>query len=304
MGKKPYLLVISFAFIFTFLFSFSVLSKEEDEEIRLKKEQCGNGNFTFQIVALKDNVPFSWITKRRDKDGEIRDTLHGLDYEFLNKLIEGTSIKKIGFIGVDKEEDLRSFIINNKADIAVGSSYVNDKTLSKNFLYPSYIGNPIVAVFVKNKGKEVRRIEELKGEKIVSLKRDKLEDLLKYTLPEGSTLKTVEDTKSLFKELFSGSSDVALIGLYTATADSDKYKIKEDLYFSQTPLRYPRFFILMTQGRNCGVYFEEFQKRVKELSEDQEFLGNILAKTYKELSEINKEEPRLNISDFPSKEKE
>lgn len=305
MNKLPFSILFPIVFLFIFAFSLPAFAKDEEKVLRMKRDQCGQGNFTFQIAALKDNVPFSWITKRRDKDGEIRNQLHGLDFEFVMKLIEGTSIKRIRIIAVDSQEELHSLVLAEKADIAVGTAYVNNKSLSKGFLYPSYMGNPIVAVFAKGKGRVITDINQLRDMKIVSLKRDNVDELFKYTLPTGSSLSTVPDTKTLFQDLLSGKADVALIGLYTATADSNKYKIKEDLYFSQTPLRYPRFFLLMTQSRNCSVYLDEFKEKAKALSQDQAFLGEMLAKVYKELAEANQDEPKLEIPLYvPPKEAE
>ncbi len=303
MNKLRFFPLLATVFVFVFMVSFQALADKSEEEMLLKRRQCGQGNFRFQIAALSDNVPFSWTSKGRNENRDEVDFMHGLDYEFVMKLIEGSPIKRIRIIPVSTQEELQDLILNNKADIALGASYINHQDLSKSFLYPSYLGNPIVAVFAKGKGRVITDTEQLRGLKIVSLAGENLKELLKYTMPKEASLSVVADTKTLFQDLLSGKADVALIGLYTATADADKYKIKEDLYFSQTPLRYPRFFVLMTQGRNCSVFIDEFREKAKKLSKDTAFMGEILAKTYDNLSTLNKDVPKLEIPVFtPVKE--
>lgn len=273
----------------------------EDDVLAAKKATCASRFNKYNVLVLEHNPPFSWV-KQTAQDGEA--TSFGIGVYILDELLQDANI--VGNMRKTKatmtRDDLEYQTWRKPVDTAVGIQYYPSLSsdIQDRFLHPAYMTNPIVAVFAKGKEKELNNSSDLDGMSGAIIKSDHID----YLFPKEMYLTSVDSVKDAFEKLLTGKIDYVLMGFYTAEMETEKFKIKDKVVISQKVLRRVNNFLTLNRERPCGILAEDFDAKIKEITNNKEKMQNLLYRAYQDYAEQTKMFPPLKIEEPEPEEDE
>ena len=270
---------------------------EEVRKVQVKEKNkisCGYST-PIRVAGFVTNPPFGWVTQepaRLDKDKLVY-VNNGYAYELFVKMAKNLNFK-VQNVGYKSYQDALKDLQRGKIDVVTGV-YFNKHNLGVgvNLLYPSFMDNPVVPIFVKGKEKEVKSFADLSNLKGVVRQEEMIYPIIYRQLPKSVQMKQVAGSKKAFQMLMKGEVDYMLSSLYSAEAEARRFKLIDKLYFSTYALVNPNLFFAFSSVTECQKIKGKFAEELRRLkSNTTEYKKNFI--NYIDQWGIDfKDEPRL-----------
>lgn len=247
---------------------------EEVKKVQIKEKQkivCGY-NAPIRVAGFVTNPPFGWVTQepsRQDEDRLIY-VNNGYAYDLFIKMAKNLNFN-VQNVGYKSYQEALKDLQRGKIDVVTGV-YFNKHNLGVgiNLLYPSFMDNPIVPIFVKGKEKEIKSFNDFAGLKGVVRQEEMIYPIIYRQLPKSVQMKQVSGSKKAFQMLMKGEVDYMLSSLYSAEAEARRFKLIDKLHFSTYALVNPNLFFAFSSVTECQKLKGKFTEELRRLQSDKE----------------------------------
>ena len=271
-------------------FTFSALAREDDDLQKLI-DSCTSAGNLFTIVVMEDNPPFSWVTYTEGSANKGVNA-YGIGPLIMDELLKDAKVERFRYLKEERRADIENLALGEgETDATIGIQYTPklDPQIQRDFIKPSFMANPIVAVMPKGKEKKIDGVKDLYGLKGGMLVRDDLQKVF----PSDLALAKLKSTKEAFLRLRNGELDYVLMGYYTAKMDAKKFQVEDEVTISEKILRSTNLFITLSQKSTCRILRDTFNKKLKEITADKNKMGGLLYRVYEEYEKQNQGFPAL-----------
>ncbi len=278
--------------------SVSYIEEEKSDSSKKGKKEnfsvCGAGFNPIRISGFVNYPPFGWVEAQVNRKGVQTAFVNaGAGYAMFEKIANerGLEIENNGF---DSYAEAQKAVRRGRSDILLGTYYDSDPYASLDIVFPAYISNPFVMVSLKGTLPEVKDFAELAGKKGVVRKEEMIWPLLQPTFPKDVPMTEVSGARNAFKMLIKKEADFMITSLYAAEAEMRRFKIVEAMDVSPTVFRNPNIFMAFsTVGPCAGLHKAYFEKRMKELTADKDFVRGLITQYIIAWDKKFKDEPSL-----------
>lgn len=247
---------------------------EEVKKVQIKEKQkisCGYSS-PIRVAGFVTNPPFGWVTQepsRQDEDRLIY-VNNGYAYDLFVKMAKNLNFE-VQNVGYKSYQDALKDLQRGKIDVVTGV-YFNKHNLGVgvNLLYPSFMDNPIVPIFVKGKEKEIKSFSDFEGLKGVVRQEEMIYPIIYRQLPKSVQMQQVSGSKKAFQMLMKGEVDYMLSSLYSAEAEARRFKLLGKLHFSTYALVNPNIFFAFSSVTECQKLKGKFTEELRRLQSDKE----------------------------------
>ncbi|MBO7244062.1 MAG: transporter substrate-binding domain-containing protein [Alphaproteobacteria bacterium] len=251
----------------------SYVEGEEVKKMNVKKKQkitCGN-IVPIRVAGFVTNPPFGWVTQeqhRHDKEKMVYIN-NGYAYDLFAQMAKNLDLK-VQNVGYKSYQDALKDLRRGRIDVVTGV-YFNKHNLGVgiNLLYPSFMENPIVPIFVKGKEKEIKSFADFVGLKGVVRQEEMIYPIIYQQLPKNVQMKQVSGSKKAFQMLMSGEVDYMFSSLYSAEAEARRFKLLDKIHFSTFALINPNLFFAFSSVTECQQLKKQFASELRRLREDK-----------------------------------
>lgn len=273
---------------------------------KVKKQNnqvCGTVKRPIHYAGFVTNPPFGWVTIEESKRNKGTTYLvnNGYAYDLFFKIAKelNLEVKNVGYRSYTEAlRDLR----RGKIDI-LGGVYYNKMNygIGMSLLYPSYIENPVVPLFVKGKEKEVKSFDDLKDLKGIIRKEELIYPMI-YQQTNGLDLKQVSGSKKAFEMLIKGEVDYLLTSLYAGEAEVRRFKLVDKIHFSDIALVRPQLFYAFSSTSGCLKLKSVFEKRLRAKQKNEDAYHAYFVDHINQWGQTFKDEAGLLDDDIKIKE--
>lgn len=249
------------------------IDREEVKTFQVKEKSkiaCGYTK-PIRVAGFVTNPPFGWVTQEQHQHNADEFILlnNGYSYDLFIKMAKTLNLKTEN-IGYKSYQDALKDLRRGKIDVLTGV-YFNKHNLGVgiNLLYPSFMDNPIVPIFVKGKEKEVKSFNDLAGMKGVVRQEEMIYPIIYRQLPKNVQIKQISGSKKAFQMLMSGEVDYLLSSLYSAEAEARRFKLIDKLHFSTYALINPNLFFAFSSVSECQQLKPKFIEELRKLQSDK-----------------------------------
>ncbi len=261
----------------------SYIGNEKTDTVKRKQikiQACGQGR-AIRYAGFVTNPPFGWVTVEKHNVAKNITYLvnNGYAYDLFNKMAKESNLK-VENVGYKSYTTALRDLKRGRIDV-LGGVYFNKMNLGvgMRLLYPSFMENPIVPLFVKGKEKEIKSFEDLKGLKGVIRKEELIYPMI-YKQFGNIDLKQVSGSKKAFEMLMKGEADYLLTSLYSGEAEVRRFKLVDKIHFSNIALFKPQLFYAFSATSGCANLIPLFKRRLEKFqsnnSEYQKFFINYI----------------------------
>lgn len=228
-----------------------------------KRLECGDQN-PIRVAGYVTNPPFGWMDIL-PAEGTIPEKYinDGFSYQLFVKLATDLGYKTQN-VGFKSYYDAVNALKLGKIDVLL-SSYYDKRTLGPgtSVLFPGYYSNPIVVVFMKGRDRPVTKLSDLKGLKGIVRQEEMLYSLFYQTIPADVKIEQVVGARKAYTMLLKGQADFLITSLPAAEAETRRFKVIEQLTFTQTPLLQPEMFFVFAGNSKCLSLKKEFSEAIE-----------------------------------------
>lgn len=228
-----------------------------------KRLECGDQN-PIRVAGYVTNPPFGWMDVL-PAEGTIPEKYinDGFSYQLFVKLATDLGYKTQN-VGFKSYYDAVNALKLGKVDVLL-SSYYDKRTLGPgtSILFPGYYSNPIVVVFMKGRDLSVTKLSDLKGLKGIVRQEEMLYSLFYQTIPADVKIEQVVGARKAYTMLLKGQADFLITSLPAAEAETRRFKIIEQLTFTQTPLLQPEMFFVFGGNSKCLSLKKDFSEAIE-----------------------------------------
>lgn len=250
---------------------------EEKQKVKTKQKKtdiaCGIAN-KMRVAGFVTNPPFGWVNIVSVPGGKITYKNEGFSYDLFTKIAKKHNLK-VDNIGYTSYQEAMKDLRRGRIDVIVGTYY--DKRVlgsGTNLLFPSYISNPIIPIFVKGKERPVKTWEDLRGLKGIVRQEEMIYSLVYQQLPKDLDIHQVAGARKAFTALITGEVDYMLTSLYAAEAEVRRFKLVDEIYFTPTPLVSPELFVVFSSHSDCRKLKPLFTEALKKEKSNQKAFFN------------------------------
>lgn len=265
-------------------------SKTEKENFSL----CGAGFHPVRVAGFVNYPPFGWVETQKNRLGAVVSIKNeGLAYALFEKIAQerGLEVKNNGYMTYTEGQKA---VRRGQSDVLLATYYDNDPYATLDIVFPAYLSNPFVIVSLKGTLPEVKDFAELAGKKGVVRKEEMIWPLLQPTFPKTVKITEVSGARNAFKKLITKEADFMITSLYAAEAEMRRFKIVDAMDVSRTVFRNPNIFMAFSQVGPCaGMHKDFFEKRMKELVADKDFMRGLITQYIIAWEKKFKDEPSL-----------
>lgn len=251
--------------------SYAEIEAQKKVQKKVKAEiSCGMDQ-PIRVAGFVTNPPFGWVDivpgSGLQKEVYVN---RGYAYDLFQSLAVKLQyrVRNIGYTSyLEALKDLRK----GKVDVVVGG-YYNRSVLGVgiNLLTPGYMVNPIIPIFVKGKERPVETFADLQDLKGVVRQEEMIYPLIYTQLPKNFNLQQVSGSRKAFKMLLNNEVDYMLTSLYSAEAEVRRFKIVDEIYFSNKSLAKPELFFLFSSHSDCRQLKRQFAQELSNMQKDKE----------------------------------
>ena len=271
-------------------FAFSAFAREDDDLQKLI-DSCTSAGNLFTIVVMEDNPPFSWVTYTEGSANKGVNA-YGIGPLIMDELLKDAKVERFRYLKEERRADIENLALGEgETDATIGIQYTPklDPQIQRDFIKPSFMANPIVAIMAKGREKKIDGVKDLYGLKGGMLIRDDLQKVFPSDLAPAK----LKSTKEAFLRLRDGELDYVLMGYYTAKMDAKKFQVEDEVVISDKILRSINLFITLSSRSSCRILRETFDKKLKEITADKNKMGGLLYRVYEEYEKQNEGFPAL-----------
>ncbi len=269
---------------------------EAEQQVVVKRQKvcnivCGCQK-PIRVAGFVTNPPFGWATSivYKGKDKYITNG-YGIDLFF--KMAQELNYKTEN-VGFPSYQTALKELRRGRVDVIAGVYYnKNNLGVGMDLLFPSFMENPIIPIYLKGKEKNIKTFADLKGLKGVVRQEEMIYPLVYRQLLPGTDLKQVSGSKRAFKLLLDGQADYMLTSLYSAEAEIRRFKLVDKIQFSSVALEKPKLFFVFSATSGCQGLKESFSKKLKELQADNASYMNYFISYIDQWGQAFKDEPGL-----------
>ncbi len=265
-------------------------SKTEKENFSL----CGAGFHPVRVAGFVNYPPFGWVETQKNRLGAVVSIKNeGLAYALFEKIAQerGLEVRNNGYLTYTEGQKA---VRRGQSDVLLATYYDNDPYATLDIVFPAYLSNPFVIVSLKGTLPEVKDFAELAGKKGVVRKEEMIWPLLQPTFPKTVKITEVSGARNAFKKLMTKEADFMITSLYAAEAEMRRFKIIDAMDVSRTVFRNPNIFMAFSQVGPCaGMHKDFFEKRMKELVADKDFMRGLITQYIIAWEKKFKDEPSL-----------
>ena len=249
---------------------------------------CDEFGAGLNIATFSTNPPFGWTEEKGNKL-----ISNGFGIAFVQQIANEAKIV-VSPVGYQSDEDMRQAFEDGRVDIWVGSYY--DQKIRGNghaYIVPAFIPNVITVVFLKNKAREIKTFEDLKGLKGAVRQDEQFYPYIRLSLPKDLEIEEVFDSKEAFTKLITGAVDYLLSSPYSAEAEARRFKLNRYIKFVGTPLPGQELFLVYSKNSACPQYLKDFKDKLNEKRQDLNALKRSLINFIDTWGQRFKDEPSL-----------
>jgi len=278
---------------------------------KYKKSRTGQpacGAVPGTAYAMVGNIyfpPFSWLLTEQIDDRK-KFTLRGIGVDYFNHILNKT-FKKVyssNNIIVDSNEKIMRSMVKGSADIYVDAFYDPDPSLGMEYVYPSYLTLHMITITRKGDEKtKIQSIDYLKKYKGIISKNENAQWIFQtigVDMEKSDNIKIIEPSENTFRDMFtmllSGEADYILTNIYSARAETARYKTYDILQVNeQNILKKNRlFFAVSKMSPSCRSFVKSKDfENVINTDLEENFLRHIVVDNIKKYADQYKDEPKL-----------
>lgn len=243
----------------------------EQQVVKKKNKQC---NFEcgckkpIRVAGFVTNPPFGWVTTIEYK-GRDKYITNGYAIDLFLKMAKELELRTEN-VGFSSYQSALRALRRGNVDVVAGVYYnKNNLGVGMNLLFPSFMDNPIVPIFVKGREKSIKTFEDLKGLKGVVRQEELIYPLVYRQLVPGTNLQQVSGAKKAFKMLIEGQADYMLTSLYSAEAEVRRFKLVDKIQFGTSALEKPKLFFAFASATECQNLKGLFSKKLSAMQQDE-----------------------------------
>lgn len=282
-----------------------IYNDEEQVHINRKKlgnsvptQICGGKGRPIRIAGFTNYPPFGWVEQflYGNSGKETYPINYGIGVEIFKKIADEKNLDYTD-VAFPTYQDAKNALEMGKVDVLVATYYESNPYSVMEVFYPAYISNPFVVVSLKGKLPPVKDLKELVGKKGIIRWEENILPLIQPTLPEGVHLETVSGARNAFKKIVNKEADYLLTSRYAAEAEMRRFKVTDFMDISDV-IRNPSFFLGFTTNNGCAAYHKEyFEKRLKELTADKDYIRSLLSKQIVYWEQKFRKEPSIMLTE-------
>lgn len=255
------------------------VEQEVQKKTEKRQKRSGACGYTkpMKVAGFVTNPPFGWVDvipgDRTRPDMYFNDGFaYQLFYNMATQL--GLKVENKGFTSYHAA---LTALKKGEIDVLVGS-YYDKRTLGvgTSILFPSYIKNPIVVMFMMGKEKDVKSLEDLKGLKGGVRQEEMIYSLLYDSLPEGVQMEQIAGSKEAYSRLMLGKIDYLITSLYAAESEIRRFKITDKVVLTRVPLMEPELFFVFSSNSPCRLLKPTFEEQLRKEKDNGGSIGNLL----------------------------
>ncbi len=273
--------------------------EEEVQQKNIKKnkrrrEECGYSR-PIRVAGFVTNPPFGWVnvipSTSPMKPDEYQN--NGFAYDLFVKMAKRLGFRTVN-VGFLSYAEAITALRQGKIDVLAGSYYDRRSLgVGTNLLFPSYFKNAVVVLFMKGKEKPISSFDDLKGLKGVVGQEEMLYSLFYAQLPKGVQIRQVAGAREAFRSLITGEADYMISSLYAAEAEIRRFKLVDDIAFSNTILLDPELFFVFSSHTDCRSLKPLFQKELEKEKKDERAYMSLLVEYIDKWGLRFKDQPSL-----------
>lgn len=259
-----------------------------------RKEECGYSR-PIRVAGFVTNPPFGWVnvipSTSPMKPDEYQN--NGFAYDLFVKMAERIGFRTVN-VGFLSYAEAITALRQGKIDVLAGSYYDRRSLgVGTNLLFPSYFKNAVVVLFMKGKEKPISSFDDLKGLKGVVRQEEMLYSLFYAQLPKEVQIRQVAGAREAFSALITGEADYMISSLYAAEAEIRRFKLVDDIAFSDTILLDPELFFVFSSHTDCRSLKPLFQKELEKEKKDERAYMSLLVEYIDKWGLRFKDQPSL-----------
>ncbi|MBQ8250504.1 MAG: transporter substrate-binding domain-containing protein [Alphaproteobacteria bacterium] len=272
-------LKISLMVLSVFLFSnISYAKKTKNEYVEAEKQvvvkhkkvcnmDCGCRR-PIRVAGFVTNPPFGWATSIEYK-GKNKYITNGYGIDLFFKMAEELDLRTEN-VGYSSYQTALRELRRGNIDVIAGVYYnKNNLGVGMDLLFPSFMNNPILPIYLKGKEKNIQTFADLKGLKGVVRQEEMIYPIVYRQLLPGTSLEQVSGSKRAFKMLLEGKVDYMLTSLYSAEAEIRRFKLVDKIQFSTKALVKPELFFVFSATSGCQGLKNAFTQKLRMLQADK-----------------------------------
>ncbi|MBR5130879.1 MAG: transporter substrate-binding domain-containing protein [Alphaproteobacteria bacterium] len=251
------------------------VSTQQRKKIKAPFE-CGY-QIPINVASFVTNPPFGWVDIIPG-NGMVRDKYFSDGFAFaLFKNITDRLELKIKNVGFTSYHKALQALKAGEIDVLLGS-YYDKRTLGvgTSVLFPGYIKNPIIVVFLAGKERTVNSLDDLKGLKGGVRQEEMLYSLFYGNIPEGVQIDQINGSREAYSRLMLGTIDYLITSLYAAESEIRRFKITDKVVLIRVPLIEPELFFVFSKNSQCQLLKPTIEAELRKDKENGTYIGNLL----------------------------
>lgn len=288
--KKILLTVIVFIGLSVSVFAQSSGYQEETVQRLAPKKQrllvCGSVENPIRVAGYMNYPPFGWKETRQmqgrggllEKEKTITDYF-GIGAQLFDKFAKENKLFYI-YVNMLNFDEAKYALTKGYFDVLLNNYFEGNSYSNMGYFYPAYIANPIIIVVRKTETAEPipQTLEELKGKKGVVRAEENLFDMLYSQLPSDVSLEKVNGARRAFQALLRKEVDFLITSQLAYETEVRRFKIRDFLNASTTPIMSPFVFFSYAQGNPCANFIKNaFEKKLQEYTADKDYMRSVLS---------------------------
>ncbi len=237
-----------------------------------KIQGCGSAREPIRVGGFVTNPPFGWVNVSENM-GNYYYKNDGFSYNLFVKMAEKLKLRTRN-VGFPSFSEAILALRKGQIDVLAGS-YYDQRVLGvgTQLLFPGYFKNQIIVVFLKGKEKEVRHFSDLQGMRGIVRQEENLYSLI-YQQTKGLEIEQVSGARKAYTKLLKGEADYLLTSLYAAEAEARRFKLIDELHFTNYAIIQPELFFIFSTHSPCTQLRPTFTKALEEELKDEKAYYN------------------------------
>ncbi len=241
--------------------------KQERRQSLNKNIVCGVTGRQLRVGGFVTNPPFGWVNVSQNEWRSFY-TNDGFSFQLFEKLADklGVTVKNVGFPSF---AEAVLALRKGEIDVLAGAYYDRHVLgVGTKLMFPGYFKNQIIVVFPKGKERTVRSYADLKGQRGVVRQEELIYSLI-YQQTKGLSIEQVFGARKAYTMLLKGEADYLITSLYAAEAETRRFKLIDNLVFTDYALIQPELFFVFSANSPCTRMMPLFAKALEEEQQNQ-----------------------------------
>ncbi|MFV0627340.1 MAG: substrate-binding periplasmic protein [Alphaproteobacteria bacterium] len=265
--------IIGLFLLFATITKANAMLADDERNIKRYKE--------ISVTGFPDYPPFGFL-----EEPDRTSSFNSVFKKFLEEYAIPNNIK-INYKANVKYKEAVQDVRSGKINLIIGMYSETDIYNGIEYIYPSFINNPVHIIALPNKITNIKDFSDLQKMKGGINKNEHLSDFVNEQLNQLG-VKRIEDSYTLYKMLFNGEIDYVIGSRYFNMIEASKLGLLNKVSFSKKPIWDMPMFIGMSKGFIERPYVTQSLSKSLADPENQKKINNYLIEMMNNIEDKNR----------------